>query len=115
MAEHTPTPWSISGRKMKPSSEPYGIIITGERSDGFQSSVAFCARHPGIDTSAAEANAAFIIKAVNNHDALVRALTVAAERLEARGHNMGAREAWRMLADLEGTPQSDACVGGSGQ
>lgn len=74
MTEHTPTPWKISGRKMKPSSEPYGILLTGERSDGFQSSVAYCARHPGVDTPTAEANAAFIIKAVNNHDMLVKAI-----------------------------------------
>lgn len=40
--------------------------------------------------------------AMRNSDvqALVIALTEAADRLEARGHKFGAREAWRVLSDV---------------
>jgi hypothetical protein len=56
MAEHTPLPWIM--RDDPPQFEP--IIYSG---------VEFvCRVYAGVDR---DANAAFIVKAVNNHDALV--------------------------------------------
>lgn len=64
MAEHTPTPW-------KTDAEVGHEAILGP--DGLM--VADCSIfHRKIKASRLPANAAFIVKAVNNHDALVKAL-----------------------------------------
>lgn len=58
MIEHTPTPWNISHVR---TTEDTAMIVGGE---GFE---------PIADV-AEDGDAAFIVQAVNNHDALVRAL-----------------------------------------
>lgn len=68
MSNHTPPPW-----KVYDDSDPLHIAIKGFRSDIGGAHVA--------DVLSPD-NAAFLLKAVNNHDALVRAL----EAIEWRGH-----------------------------
>jgi hypothetical protein len=65
MAEHTPTPWRIRN-------DFGGGWIQGSPADGetYGDRVANLAKPKTIGA----ANAAFIVKAVNNHDALVEAL-----------------------------------------
>lgn len=74
MAEHTPTPWTAYNQQVRDTSEhmvsiAYCSVIAGAGvcKDGE-------IRSFGIDESAALANAAFICKAVNNHDDLVKVL-----------------------------------------
>lgn len=64
MTDHTATPWFV-GRKFEIGPRP----STDDQSDGML--------HPVADVYGdnREADAAFICKAVNNHDALVKALT----------------------------------------
>lgn len=86
MAEHTPTPWvqfTIDGKCD-------AIMPSGRNGD-------ICT----FRDSPNEANAAFIIKAVNNHDALMTALEeiLSAEKEFREGMPLG----W------EGDPLTDAC------
>jgi hypothetical protein len=81
MSEHTPTPWVyrphehddwgwIRGPK---EGDFTGPIVAISRSNKNETSDSFDA-HRAAGTDPYEANAAFIIKAVNNHDDIVRAL-----------------------------------------
>jgi hypothetical protein len=81
MSEHTPTPWEV--QEYGECDDGVGII--GLRTnDGVPYSsptnglVAWATLHPtemdANDPTRAQANAAFIVKAVNSHDALVKAL-----------------------------------------
>jgi hypothetical protein len=64
MSEHTPTPW-------RNDQKPDALIVC----DAEGGSIADCAPPgPWMSHKVALANAAFIVKAVNNHDALVKAL-----------------------------------------
>lgn len=64
MAEHTPTPW----RAIEPDNSNYLLEIVGTNVRGNEELVC---RPPGRKRNA---NAAFIVKACNSHDALVKAL-----------------------------------------
>jgi len=99
-AEHTPTPWFFSDPEnggighinSNPEGSFYGDIAT-VWSDGL-------------------ANAAFIVKAVNNHDALVKALEGVAEFCSADTTTLGAisrltairNTALNVLAAVEAKP-----------
>jgi hypothetical protein len=61
MSEHTPTPWKVTA-------DERGSIV---RADTTESQPIASMWHNGDDPAA---NAALIVKAVNNHDALVAAL-----------------------------------------
>jgi hypothetical protein len=61
MGEHTPTPWKIGDRK------PY-IEVWGPMRMNSSPILASMEHEPR------DANAAFIVKAVNNHEALIKAL-----------------------------------------
>lgn len=63
MADHTPTPWAVMGNRGDIKSVCKGFPET---------MVAKAAGQPTRDERAA--NAAFIVEAVNNHDALVKHL-----------------------------------------
>jgi hypothetical protein len=70
MAEHTPTPWTTD-------EESCGTLTRVLSSDGIMlvhahSYPKYSTKHP--DREARKANAAFIINAVNSHDAMVDAL-----------------------------------------
>lgn len=71
MADHTPTPW-FKNRKFEVGPRPR----TDDQSDGML--------HPVADVFGdnKQADAAFIVKAVNNHEALVKALQLL-EKAEA--------------------------------
>ncbi len=85
MSKSTPTPWQPiygdmpedvgGGKYLRHYAGPDGKII---------SLVGF-ALAGGTDTEEAEANAAYIVKAVNSHAAMVEALTAAERELEAIG------------------------------
>jgi hypothetical protein len=66
MAEHTPPPWGLDGS--------YVVAKFGP-------TIADCGKSPSLDHGVRRANADFIVKAVNNHDALVAALTLAEDIL----------------------------------
>ena len=68
-ASHTPTPWNLGYTGRCILREIPGMC-DGE--DGY--AVAITSAHSLLTPSEAKANAAFIVRAVNSHDALVRAL-----------------------------------------
>lgn len=80
MTERTPTPWRVGansfgtqfiyGNPDQPRASPMGVVYNDLVAGGDD---------PGRLT---EANAAFIVKAVNNHDALVKALVSISEPLK---------------------------------
>lgn len=68
MSEHTPTPWRLP---KVPAEAPDATIVC----DADGGSIADCTpAGPWIPEEQAEANAAFIVRAVNSHDALVKAI-----------------------------------------
>jgi hypothetical protein len=71
MTEHTPTPWHVDG-----------LYVTNREPPAVRPSIADCGRSPRIGRAEQVANAAFIVKAVNNHEALVDALECAREYIE---------------------------------
>ena len=95
MTEHTPTPWSICNKGDCPCltiwcpDHPICTVESGVWGDEYpalrlvgetsldRKAEAYMERieYGAIDTTVARANALLIIKAVNNHDALVQALT----------------------------------------
>lgn len=75
MSEHTPTPWAV------PVSEGNDTLICEDLGERLGTIIADVSRpiknftlYRDISWDEAAANAAFIVKAVNNHDALVKAL-----------------------------------------
>jgi len=73
-ASHTPTPWSLakSGRLI--------IREVPDIADGYDHyNVAVLSHHSLVRLEESLANAAFIVRAVNSHDALVKALEFAME------------------------------------
>jgi len=74
MSEHTPTPWRVY-------EDDDCIVCFGEGD-----SICDCAPgSPFVKMGAAKANAAFICKAVNNHEALVKALSTLLEFAQTQG------------------------------
>lgn len=71
--QHTPTPWEICGdrKPIKNIKDPIFFKL-GIRKGGRR-----IAEAHGIGEEETKANAAFIVKAVNNHDALVEACRAA--------------------------------------
>lgn len=72
MTEHSPLPWYVSGVRSRQSGTPYLSIVAGDEKTYVQ--VLYSDSTPEL-MAASHADAAFICKAVNNHDALVEALT----------------------------------------
>jgi hypothetical protein len=76
MSEHTPTPWTFQ-RAPKPTDGQYdcaiAAVIDGERHIVAET----FGRVASNVFPNSEANAAFIVKAVNSHDLLVQAMTSA--------------------------------------
>jgi hypothetical protein len=75
MAEHTPTPWRYRPREF----DDWGFIRGPDDVLAAVAKYGACTetsldQHRHNRTDPAEANAAFVVKAVNNHDALVDAL-----------------------------------------
>ena len=93
---HTPTPWEITH---KFDSDGYPFTI--EHEDLTIATIA----PDGYDTTAgnAELNTAFIVKAVNNHKALVEALRKTMESCYwcAQGSDAHCTDARALLAELE--------------
>jgi citrate lyase beta subunit len=78
MGEHTPTPWKVI-------TEDISLIESVTlAADGCSYIVAHCldGATSQVNEDTREANAAFIVKAVNSHDALVKALENAKAALE---------------------------------
>jgi DNA-directed RNA polymerase subunit RPC12/RpoP len=73
MARHTPTPWSVE----TPMDEEFAIVQSGLEAYEWQF-IAVCPvgtpDEGGFPRQNAKLNAAFIVKACNGHDALVKAL-----------------------------------------
>lgn len=71
--KHVSTPWSVE----TPMDEEYAIVQSGLEAHEWQF-IAVCPvstpAEGGFPRQRAQANAAFIVKAVNGHDALVKAL-----------------------------------------
>jgi len=77
MAEHTPTPWEIGTHNLRGILKDAAGIADG--CDAYM--IAVTSAHSLLSPDEAAANAAFIVKAVNNHEALVAALTLAEDVL----------------------------------
>lgn len=82
MTKHTPTPWVNNGE---------GIIVCND-GDVFTMSTTL------LDDKEREANAAFIVKAVNCHDELVEALEIAYKNLS--GYEKGSITGIKISAAL---------------
>ncbi|HXP63987.1 MAG TPA: hypothetical protein VN815_00815 [Steroidobacteraceae bacterium] len=67
MSEHTPTPWFVMGNSIQTKGGNYIADLSSPRG-----------------SQERDANAAFIVKAVNNHDALVEALTECLDVLQSK-------------------------------
>ncbi len=85
-SKHTPTPWNVTSydtsfiRISGKGENPLGLnFINGKSQEKVASTYAI----DGLSNEAAEANAAFIVKAVNNHEALVNFIEKIAESHEA--------------------------------
>jgi len=74
MSEHTPTPWTIGP---DPEGEPGCLSIWYDK-DGTGAEIAGRICEPG--------NAAFLLRAAMNHEALVAALEAAADYMGEMGH-----------------------------
>ena len=71
--EHTPIPWRVSGCHMEqPRSENIHLLV--EHGDESTSAPLIAEVYMDSDRLPTEANAAFIVRAVNNHAALLKAL-----------------------------------------
>lgn len=95
MSDHTPTPWVVEGASIYTAavSEPRYVMETAPRQNiGSLSSP----RGP----SQRDVDAAFIVKAVNAHDALVRALKTAREWISEGAHSSDPDLAEMAFADL---------------
>ena len=68
MTQHTPTPWSYDGRDIWATNSGNAVNVARL-----------------LTPKLAEANAAFIVKAVNSHAALVEALKAAQSYIETPG------------------------------
>lgn len=85
---HTATPWSIAASGRLIIREVPGLA------DGYDHySVAVLSSHSLVGLEEACANAAFIVRAVNSHDALVKALEDIAALSITHGHTLAAAEA----------------------
>lgn len=102
MAEHTPTPWKIGDRK------PYVEIWGPMRMN----------HHPilaSMEHEPREENAAFIVKAVNSHGALVRALQALVHQMEDYesvnnlAPNPGRTECWDAVTHAKAVLVSVGC------
>ena len=109
MTNHTPTPW-VCGPEYEDGNPTY------IHKDGH--AIADCSMGYGVED---DANAAFIVKAVNNHDALVQALQALVdnvndyERVNNLSPNPPRTECWdtvahakRVLADVSGSRESSS-------
>lgn len=75
--QHTPTPWDLYTKLAKPH-EPYSLI------DADGAIVAVILWHPDtMEPEEADANAHFMLRAVNSHEVLVAALKEAREVIKA--------------------------------
>ncbi|TAL43863.1 MAG: hypothetical protein EPN91_05775 [Salinibacterium sp.] len=83
MIEHSPLPWYVEGYKHPSHGSPHGVKVQSSRGDGFEFRVALCPKHPGIDRTTAEANAALIVRSVNLLPEALAALEAAEQRFEA--------------------------------
>lgn len=71
-AAHTPTPWTIQGAEIRATGREFPTIICDPFSGQWENTDGTRRRLLPIDER--EANAAFIVRACNNHDPLVAAL-----------------------------------------
>ena len=96
-ANHTPTPWHIGER------DPYDNTLTvcaKGRHEFVEVPVAAIRPRPFYANNQ-EANAAFIVRAVNSHAALVEALTAAVVQMEYTGDGSeAAKYQWPALYDM---------------
>jgi hypothetical protein len=66
MTQHTKTPWRVQAT--------YPVLVEGQMADGMWALVADAGGDVDMPQTEWASNAAFIVKAVNMHDALVEAL-----------------------------------------
>lgn len=76
MSAHTPTPWFANG--------PCDIVAKNPDGSGYIVLAHFT--HTALPKKEKEANAAYIVRAVNSHAQLVEALTELADYLDDSGH-----------------------------
>ena len=101
MSKHTPTPWA---NPMGCASSVRGIV-TNDEGEEFWIRVAGC-RNPELGIETACANAAFIVKACNAHEALALTLKTLMQEIEYNGierdfDGLTIRKARALLARLE--------------
>jgi hypothetical protein len=99
MGEHTPTPWSL---------HVHTGGLAGEAHINGPHNCAICYVGFGTETAShyvtgdeAEANAAFIVKAVNNHESLVAAAKSLIDEIAESGTHQRWKTLARVLSALE--------------
>ena len=90
----TPGPWTTEEYTMHPHYQIYGIIADGSSTP---QRVAYMQDHMADSPD----NAAFIVKACNNHEALIAVLQAAKDLLDNWEHNL-TQYAQRLSAAVEG-------------
>lgn len=83
MTNHTPTPWFVSGVRFRMNGGEWQSINRYDEAAKRDENIACVGYDPRNGLGQADAN--FIIKAVNNHDAMVKALIQARLRIEYLG------------------------------
>ena len=78
MTDHTPTPWECDWGTIPPDGPGTYCDVYTDGGDTIIARVNDCIER-------GHANAAFIVKAVNNHEALVKALKLARDRIKYLG------------------------------
>ena len=76
-AEHTALPWKVVDRKGRGMTAIMGVLASTGTYDNFLAEM-----HSQDTQEEAEANAAFIVEAVNNHDRLASTVSLLMEALE---------------------------------
>ena len=96
---HTPTPWAIGSHNLRAIVKDAPDIADG--CDHYM--LAVTSAHSLVGQDEAAANAAFIVKAVNNHERLVKAL-------EAVVHDVNEYERINRLAPTPGHVECWDCI-----
>ena len=112
--EHTKTPWTIADYTDSDSTIDIGHNIVTDGANGIITAEWVCevGNGDGEITPEVEANAAFIVQAVNNHDKLVAALEALLRRCEVLGEadcpNSDLAAARDALSDPHKCPRKEA-------
>lgn len=111
MTDHTPTPWFVSGVRFRMNGSEWQSVNRYDEAKKQDENIALVGYDPRTGTGWSDAH--FIVTAVNNHDALVKALeeiidadTVISDGGKMHDHGAPATIAIQALRAVVGGPAS---------